>query len=121
MKVRPISHQRCQNKNLSLSKTDEEDDKDWPRNRETVRPHTVAVMARKDVHSANKNEGKPRKGRSLILCGCSSRQPVPPSLIETLSDIEKPKLSNSSPLNDVTDLLCGIQSVEITVKQQSSD
>lgn len=63
-----------------------------------------------------------------VLCGCASRlhQPPPSSTnAEEAGNTEgadpaPPALINS-PLNDVTDLLCGIQSVEITVKQPSTE
>jgi hypothetical protein len=46
----------------------------------------------------------------------------PPDLdIDTLADTSLPLVTSQSPLNDVTDLLFGIQSVQITVKQQSTD
>ena len=41
--------------------------------------------------------------------------------LDTLPDTNLPLVTSQSPLNDVTDLLFGIQSVQITVKQQSTD
>ena len=73
-------------------------------------------------------------GHKRALCGCTSRQQNPSSsssssmavnkeAVEAQNVVEPPQgiPTARSPLNDVTDLLCGIKSVEITVKQPSTD
>ena len=56
-----------------------------------MRPHSVAVV--------QLSEPQADHCHSKIVCGCKSRQLMP--------------------LNDMTDLLCGIQSVHITAKLNS--
>lgn len=107
-------------------------DSEWQRTIVPRRPHTVAVMDRDTPRPSSNNSNcetsascdaikKTKHGKSL--CGCASRQPLPQSVIEALPDnIDNiPLATSQSPLNDVTDLLFGIQSVEITVKPQSTD
>lgn len=107
-------------------------DFDWQRTIGPRRPHTVAVMDRDTPRPQSTNSNcetsascdtikKTKSGKSHALCGCASRQPLPLTAIEPLPDIELPLIPPQSPLNDVTDLLFGIQSVEITVKSQNTD
>ena len=70
------------------------------------RPHTVAAVRVQN----DSLDMKKTCVNTKLLCGCKSRQPAPES-----------KRLAASPLNDVNDLLCGIQSVEITVKQNSKN
>ncbi|XP_046642585.1 uncharacterized protein LOC124327643 [Daphnia pulicaria] len=131
-KVRPTSQPKINlsNQRGNANREGQKDAKelDWQKTTSPCRPHTVAVMSRDSTrptstnnHSSCNSTKKTRNGKTL--CGCTSRQPMsPPDLdIDTLADTSLPLVTSQSPLNDVTDLLFGIQSVQITVKQQSTD
>jgi len=131
-KIRPTSQPRINlsNQRGNANREGQKDGKDldWQKTTSPCRPHTVAVMSRDSTrptstnnHSSCNLTKKTRNGKTL--CGCTSRQPMsPPDLdIETLPDTSLPLVTSQSPLNDVTDLLFGIQSVQITVKPQSTD
>lgn len=119
-----------QHGSTSRNAQQDEQDSEWKRNVSPRRPHTVAVMARNATwppatgnnDSLNSYKTKKTKTRkSQVLCGCASRQPLPLSEIKALPDTTLPKVRPPSPVNDVTDLSFGIQKVQITVKQQSTD
>ena len=110
------------------------------------RPHTVAVMGSRSNKGYGSSPSRPPSTYTLkpacyikpsssrksgkkksALCGCASRsQPTPSIAIAHLDDglseaDPTPRPPINSPLNDVTDLLFGIQSVQITVKQPNVD
>ena len=94
------------------------------------RPHSVAVMRadRSTVHSASSKERLMSKEHRIDkrsvnpagpnLCGCPNRgvhrHPNKPHLEKQSANVDE---SNVSPLFDVNPLQRGIQSVEITLKQ----
>lgn len=96
------------------------------------RPASTNSINMQSVIGCN-GANRSKKGHKQALCGCTSRQQQEKSLSSTAVNkeaveaqrVEQPEGVVSapirSPLNDVTDLLCGIQSVEITVKQSSID
>ncbi|KAI9562998.1 hypothetical protein GHT06_010454 [Daphnia sinensis] len=128
-KLRPKSQPKIglSSQRGNVDRESQKDGEEWQRTVSPMRPHTVAVMSRdstrpttstNDHYSCNST----KKGRkSKELCGCTSRQPMSPPDIETLPDTNLPLVTSQSPLNDVTDLLFGIQSVQITVKPQTTD
>jgi hypothetical protein len=135
-KIRPTSQPKInlsnQRGNANREGQQEGKELDWQKTTSPRRPHTVAVMSRDSTrptstndHSSCNSTKKTRNGKTL--CGCTSRQPMSPpdldidTLIESNRDTNLPLVTSQSPLNDVTDLLFGIQSVQITVKQQSTD
>ena len=62
-----------------------------------------------------------KRSKTPSLCGCASRQPLALPEVEALPDVNVPLAKPQSPSNDVSDLLFGIQSVEITMKPQLTD
>lgn len=128
-KIRPKSQPRISLSNQRGNGDESQkggEDSEWQRTVSPMRPHTVAVMSRDSTRPTSTNDhsscnSTKKIGTNKVLCGCASRQPMSPPDLENLAETNLPLVTPHSPLNDVTDLLFGIQSVQITVKPQNTD
>lgn len=136
VKIRPASQPRIVVSSLqgNANRNGQKDGKDqtWQRTVGPHRPHTVAVMARNKGRSKSANGNcelvtsddnleATKRSKTPSLCGCASRQPLALPEVEALPDANLTLAKPQSPLNDVSDLLFGIQSVEITMKPHLTD